>query len=230
MTPHLSSLVLHRLRYGELTPDEITRARTHLDECPRCSAVLRTQENHRAAFELAPLPEAIKAASKTAPAPTWAWQRWFAWGVALAAAVVLTVIAVPRFTDDGVRIKGDGSTFEVWRDTTDGPAVLRDHGIVSAGDRIQARFKRPSGPWVTLAGVSARGEVEVHGTWAADMKSTDWQVAPFALELDDEPGDYALVLVFTDERPRETAVEAVARGGPLPEGAELRRLTLEKGP
>lgn len=227
MSPHLSTLALHRMRNGELSTEETARARAHLAECPRCSAVLRNQENHRAAFELQPVPEAIRAASRSAPAASRPWSRWVAWGLALAAAALVTVL-VSRAPDDGVRTKGDDAVFEVWVDTPAGPAAVADHQEFSAGDRIQARFRRPSAPWVTLAGVDARGGVEIYGTWAADMDSPDWQAAPFALELDDEPGDLSLWLVFTPTRPAEAAVKGIAAGGAVPRGAEVRTLTLEK--
>jgi len=225
---HPSSLVLHRLRYGELSSEESAPVRAHIDACPRCSAVLRAQENHRAAFELAPVPEAIKQA--TTAKPERPWSRWLTWGVALAAAVLLAVIAVPMLNpDDGVRTKGGVGTFEVWRDTPEGPVAIGESDVVYTGDRIQARLKRPSAPWVTLAGKDAGGAVEIYGTWAADMHSVDWQTAPFALELDDTPGDLALWLVFTETRPADAAVAAAIDGAPLPGGAEIRTITLEKG-
>ena len=39
------------------------------------------------------------------------------------------------------------------------------------------------------------------------MDSTGWQRAPFALELDDAPGDQDLYLVYTEQRPSERAIE-----------------------
>jgi hypothetical protein len=226
---HPSSLLLHRLRYGELSPEESATVRAHVDTCPRCSSVLRTQQNHRAAFELAPIPEAIRQAAAT-PEPARPWSRWFVWGVALAAAVLLAVVGVQNLgPDDGVRTKGGSETFEVWRDTPEGAVAVGENDVVYTGDRIQARLKRPSAPWVTLAGKDARGEVEIYGTWAADMHTVDWQMAPFALELDDTPGDLSLWLMFTEARPADATVSAAIDGGPLPDGAELRTITLEKG-
>jgi len=82
---------------------------------------------------------------------------------------------------------------------------------------------------VTLAGKDAGGEVEIYGTWAADMHSVDWQMAPFALELDETPGDLELWLLFTESRPADSVVESFLDGGALPRGSEYRTITLEKG-
>jgi anti-sigma factor RsiW len=154
MKTHLSTLVLHRLRYGELSAEESSEVRAHLKTCERCSAMLRTQENHRAAFELRPVPEAIRELSQT-PVPAnapWRWSRWLAASLAMAAAVLLAVVVVPDLggVDPGtevVRVKGRSGNLEVWLDTHTGPRPLGEDEILRAGDRIQVRFRRPTQPW-----------------------------------------------------------------------------------
>jgi len=237
MTTHLSTLVLHRLRYGELSEAERSEVHAHLKTCERCAAMLRAQENHRAAFELRPVPDAIRDLSRQ-PVPAnapWRWRRWLAAGVALAAAALLAVLVVPDLGgvspgEDVVRIKGPARDFEAWLDTPQGPRPLGTDEILRAGDRIQVRFRRPTQPWVSLAGTDASGNIEVYGTWTADMHTPDWQLAPFALELDDSPGDQELVLLMTPKRLPEVAVRAAVRSGEAPPGSDLRSLILEKAP
>ncbi|MBW1880296.1 MAG: zf-HC2 domain-containing protein [Deltaproteobacteria bacterium] len=237
MKTHLSTLVLHRLRYGELSKAERSEVRAHLKSCDRCAAMLRAQENHRAAFELRPVPEAIRELSGT-PEPAnapWRWRRWLAAGVALAAAVLLAVVVVPDLggVETGmevVRAKGGSGNFEAWLDTPAGPRPMSEDEILHAGDRIQVRFRRPTQPWVSLAGIDASGNIEVYGTWIADMDTPDWQLAPFALELDNSPGDQDLVLLMTPKRPPDAVVRAVVNTGEALPGAELRSLLLEKVP
>lgn len=234
---HLSTLTLHRLRYGELSGEAAEQARAHLESCAQCAARLRAQENHRAAFELQPVPEALRDLARgTDPGSTaWRWPRWLVAGLALAAAALFAVVAVPRLQDQGAhqaditRLKGSGALFEVWLDTPSGPAILQEGEKVHPEDRIQVRFRRPSAPWATLAGVDVDGQVEIYGSWKADMDTTDWQIAPFALELDDSPGNLRLVLVFTQAKPGDATVEGAARTGHLPIAGEVRTITLEKG-
>jgi len=234
---HPSTLTLHRLRYGELDHEQAEQVRTHVDDCPGCAARLRAQENQRAAFELQPVPEAIRSLGRTEPARSpWRVPLWLLTGLALAAGTLLAVIAVPRLGDHGaheadtVRLKGSGARIEVWLDTSSGPALVQNGEKVHPRDRIQVRFRRPSAPWATLAGVDARGHVEIYGSWKTDMRTNDWQIAPFALQLDETPGDLHLVLMFTAGKPGEATIECTARTGRLPIAGEVRTITLEKGP
>lgn len=90
---HIHTLKLHQLRLGELSPDEEGRLRAHLAECALCASRLQHQHTARAAFQRAPMPEALQ------PQPAW-WERLRAWWLpaaalvpaALAAAFVLTPV------------------------------------------------------------------------------------------------------------------------------------------
>ena len=84
---HLSTLKLHALRYGELSGEEEAEARAHLDTCEKCASRLSAQENHRAAFELRPVPEAIRNPPAEVIRPRFG--RWIPM-VALAAASTLS--------------------------------------------------------------------------------------------------------------------------------------------
>ncbi|MFT5681467.1 MAG: hypothetical protein ACI8RZ_002373, partial [Myxococcota bacterium] len=137
---HISTLTLHKLRYGELSPDEHAELKTHLSDCETCSGRLSAQENHRAAFELMPVPEAILEAS----APS-LWKRLTqGWLIAplLVAAMALFVVSPGLF--DEIRTKG----------SSDIKILVEDYGelevgeAIRPGDRIQLRI--PPGEWVEV--------------------------------------------------------------------------------
>ncbi len=231
MSAHLSTLVLNQLRYGELEPDAARAARAHLDACARCSARLRAQEQHRAAFELAPVPHAIRKAA--APRPFHIRGRWLFAALALATAGLLATTVVPTLREvavdhDEVRTKGEVPDLEVWRETRAGPVEVLPGQTVRSGDRIQIRYRKPSAAWVSLVGGSTSGELEVYGSWEADRGSAGWQAAPFALQLDDAPHDERIALVFTPARLSEHALTAMVRRGAAPAGSEIRAVTLVK--
>lgn len=92
---HINTLLLHRLRLGELPAPEAERLAAHLAECALCAARAQTQLDTRRAFNIAPMPEAL------VPRPT-LWERLRAWlpaaalvPAALAGTLVLTTAAPP---------------------------------------------------------------------------------------------------------------------------------------
>lgn len=223
---HLSTLTLHALRYDELEADEAEAARAHLATCARCAARLQAQENHRAAFELRPVPEAIKNPPAEVIRP-----RFGRWIPALAlAAVALLALRLATLPDEPENlIKGGASVAEAWVDDASGGHAVAHGEAVHEGDRIQVRFKRPPLPQVALAGVDGNGSIEIYGRWTADQEPERWQTTPFSLRLDDTPGDLQLVLVFSEDPLSEKGVRSAASGQP-PRGAVVRRLHLDKEP
>ena len=109
-----------------------------------------------------------------------------------------------------------------------GPRALGDGEVVQAGDRIQLRFQRPPGDWVTFAGEDVTGEIEVYGTWRVDHEIVGWQDAPFGLTLDDTPGEQIFYAVFTNERPLSQEVSAELMGDELLEDAVIEFVELQK--
>lgn len=220
---HVSTLRLHRLRLGELSPTEEGEIRRHLADCPRCAARLDLQEQQRQAFVAAPIPEALR----PQPAP---WARWLRWaGLALlpVAAALFLVVRLPeistapeppalRAETPGLRTKGEAAHLEAWIDAPAGPVALRDGQPLSAGARVQLRFD--PGPWryVTLLGRDGQGVVEVYGTIPA--KGAGLQDAPFALTLDDTPGVQQFYGLLSQIRPDPDDLTA-ALSGPDAEAA-----------
>ncbi len=223
MSAHLSTLTLHQLRYGELDDAEEVDARAHLATCDLCSERLGAQQSERAAFEVRPVPEAIRNAS-SAPAPANNNRNWViaVTLIAVAAAVVLvaftqpfqsasvgTVIGDPIATGiDGIRPKGneDAIVVQAFKDTPSGPIAIDSGGQVRVGDRIQLKVRRPPAPWVTIAGVDGSGEAAVYGSWQPD--ADDWEPAPFGLTMDDTPGKESIYAIFTETEPNRAALRA----------------------
>ena len=213
MSAHPNTLTLHRLRYGELSGDEEHALRAHLDSCPDCAERLRSQQNHRAAFALQPVPEAIAAlGAKPAKKPWWR----FAWVPLMATAAMFLMVQLPQTLDspltEDVRTKGADVGLEAWLDTEPAARALSDGDEVEPGDTIQLRYRDREGGWVSFAGMDGDGDVEVYGSLPAEA-SPEWRNAPFALTLDDSPGPQRFYAVFTFERPSDRAVERALLGG-----------------
>ena len=231
---HPSTLTLHRMRYGELSADEVRDIEAHLTGCEACSARLQSQLSNRAAFELAPVPDAIRVASKPARSP-WRLAGWLV--PALAAAMALVVISPFSGTElpgdettlvETERTKGSNQgarSLQIWLDAGE-PTRLAEGASVSPGDRVQLKYRARPG-WVTFAGVDGRGVVEVYKAVNTDG-SGEWRPAPFSLTLDDAPGEQQFLAVFTSERPDRQAVADALKSGKTVPGLKIERVTVVK--
>jgi len=217
---HVSTLSLHRLRYGELDASEEQALRDHLHSCEACAARLRAQENHRAAFELEPVPQALRTRGSR--------QRWGRWLVAPALAVAAVLLAVPLLTSQpDVTLKGGSADLEAWIHQPDGARQLHDSDRVFPGDRIQLRYRNASYDLVTFAGMDASGEVEVYGTYEAN-EGGGWHTAPIALTLDETPGAQVFFGVYSDEVPSEAELVRALRRGEELRDAEIVVVSFNK--
>jgi hypothetical protein len=238
---HLSTLTLNRYRYGELDEGEVAVMRTHLDGCDHCSARLQGQENNRAAFELTPVPDFIKSLAPPAPKAAW-WSRWQVWLAPALGATALVLIALPsgpstapdglkdpeRLPVETTQTKGAKDVLEAWLETDRGPRPLANGAEVGPGSRIQLRYRQTTSKWVTFAGADGSGEVEVYGTFPAEVGEQGWQAAPFALTLDDAAGIQKFYAVFTSTPPTPESVEmSLAAEGSVP-GGETESIQLHK--
>ncbi|MCB9758940.1 MAG: zf-HC2 domain-containing protein [Alphaproteobacteria bacterium] len=236
---HLSTLKLNQLRYGELTADDEAAARAHLDTCERCADRLRAQEANRAAFVLQPVPPALKA---PAPSP---WRRWWV-AVTPVLALAALILIIPRLTSlndqgtgtvsglsedhetDRTRIKGARVELEAWLNTPRGERALNKGDAVATGDVIQFRFDAGDHRYVTFAGVDGTGQVEVYGTFTANGPQAGVSAAPFALTLDDTPGDQTFFAYFTESAPQPGEVKASALQRTSLSNGTFRTITLSK--
>ena len=208
---HVSTPALHRVRLGESTPDEREAVRAHLDVCPRCADRLRLQEATRAAFVLEPVPGALR----SRPSP---WRRLVPWAVPVLAAVAATllVVVLPSGPDPSrlgpVRSKGELTAMEVVAERDAGPVVLAPGARVVPGDHLQIRFDPGPYPWAAFAGQDGSGAIEVFQVLRVEPGPL--RPAPFALELDDTPGDEQIFVVFSETPPDpEWLVDVLDAGG-----------------
>ncbi len=226
MTAHLSTLVLHQLRYGELDGETLSSARAHLQRCPRCAARLQVQRAERAAFVLRPVPESLHS---SAPAPTPGWLRW--WipaGLAATLGLILvlsTSLSSAEAPGDIIRPRGALPDVEVWLDSDGGPRLLRSSDRLEAGSRVQLKYRPHGASHVAFAGRDGAGLIAIYGG-AAVSGGEGLIEAPFALTLDGTPGDQELFVVTADHPLDEEAVRAAVRGGL--DGARVVRTVVPK--
>lgn len=229
MTPHPSTLTLHRLRYGELDPSTESTVRQHLGSCERCSERLGVQVRERAAFVVRPVPEAIRALATPPPSRRSWWAELFPFALAAAAAAVLFV-SVPalRGVDpaevDTVRFRGTLPAVEAWIDEGGGPRMLREADVLGAGDRIQLAYDPRGASYVAIAGRDGTGTIEVYTTRAPT--GVGLVRAPFALTLDGVPGVQELFVIGSGAPLSEGEVKAAVRSGV--EGVEVARIAVRK--
>jgi len=230
MTPHLSTLALHRLRYGEITGDEREQAVAHLHDCSRCQARLTVQERERAAFVLEPVPVALRRTVLRRASEHWLFRILVPFAVVAAAvAVIALVVPTPPETEEGpdgnrVVYRGFLPAIEAWVDEGTGPRPLRPGESLAEGDRVQLRYDAHGAAHVALAGRDSSGMVEIYSLHAPS--GTGLLTAPFALELDDSQGQQELFVVTSDE-PLDEGVVEEAIGGLVP-GVTVSRIAFPK--
>jgi anti-sigma factor RsiW len=221
MTPHLSTLALHQLRYGELPDADAAAARDHLSACAACSDRLAAQERERAAFVARPVPPRILAEARASRARA-GYRRWAAGGAAvLALAASALFVTAPR---DEIRTRGELPEIEAWVDRGHGPEPLDAGGAVAAGDRVSLKYDPHGASAVAIAGRDSTGEVEVYTTNAPT--GVGLVEAPFGLQLDDTPGTQELFVLGSDRPLSAEDVEAAVTEGV--DGVRVSRVALEK--
>ncbi|MFT4627721.1 MAG: hypothetical protein ACI8PZ_006408 [Myxococcota bacterium] len=198
MSRHVSTLDLHRMRYGELSPEQGQVLRSHIAGCELCAERERVQHADRAGFVLTPLPPSIAALE---PPPRISRRWWSGLALLLAAAVALVVV-LPQLSGapdtPTERAKGSTPDLEVWIATETGPRPLRADEALRAGDTVQLLFDPHGASEVWLAGRDGAGTVEVYGRVTPDGEGL--QPAPFALTLDDTPGAQEFVVLIPNAR------------------------------
>lgn len=209
---HVSTLDLHRLRYGELPATRAAGLRQHLDDCAACRGRMQAQQALRAEFEVLPVPAGLR----TPPArPWWTWSRLPALA-AMAAALMLTLRLADPSATDTTRLKGAAAEVLV-----EGRGTLASGDLVRAGDRLQVRV--PAGPWAE-AWVSDGATV----LGRFPLVEGEATLAPFSLTIDDSPGRERLVIVLSEGPGTEAQVKRALRGESVP-GLKKVELSFVKG-
>jgi hypothetical protein len=212
---HISTLDLHRLRYGELDKARASEVRAHVDGCPTCTDRLQAQHAMRAEFEVRPVPAALREASKRPRVPTWVWALLP--GLMVAALALFVVLPADVGTSyDDVRYKGGGVELLLEGQGVVDPKATRFH----EGDRVQVRVApaHAGQAWVTDGH-------QVLGTFPVEAgKAT---LAPFSLTLDGEPGAEHLVVLVSREMLQDDQIQRILVGRRMP-GVDVTYLELEK--
>jgi hypothetical protein len=234
MTPHLSTLALHRLRYGEITGAEREEATAHLDVCARCQARLAVQERERSAFVLEPVPAALRGSSVLRRVREHGLPRILVPVAVAAMAAGAIGVALPALRSDDPEVETEGNrilyrgflpAIEAWVDEGEGPHPLRPGESLAEGDRVQLRYDAQGAEHVALAGRDSSGVVEIYTLSAPG--GTGLQTAPFALELDDSTGEQELFVV-TSDTPLDEGVVYDALAGATPQGVTVSRIAFPK--
>lgn len=237
-TPHLSTLALHKLRYGELGEAERRAAGAHLEACPVCRRRLGVQERTREEFVLQPVPADLQGtlaspararSPRRGGASSWVQRLLLPWALVAAAAVFVGVPALRAARSveaaEVVRTKGGASGLEIWIDR-DGPRALRGTDVLHAGDRVQVLYDPEGAPFVAVAGRDPTGEIQVWGHLRPERDGL--QPAPFALTLDTTPGFQEIVVVRSPFELTPDEVRRAVLGRSLPAGVEAERVLLPK--
>jgi hypothetical protein len=226
---HLSTLELVRFRAGELSPDRHAAAQQHLADCSTCHARADAAQADDDAVAVEPLPDWLPREGAAQSPGQWAlWvRRWLPASTSLAAAALMLVVALPvlrapAMSGDGLRSKGELPAMEVWVDSDGGARPLEVGEALQEGDRVQLFYDPRGADRVALAGRDHTGAIEIYGVLAPVRDGL--QPAPFALTLDDAPGNQELFVVVGDAGLDAAAAEAaVRRGDPA-----VRRMVLPK--
>ncbi len=190
---HLSILQLESIALGHET---LVTARTHIDECPRCSERLNALRASDPSIRSAPEFAAARSALLTAsPSRTRRQRRRFVMGgsalLALAAAWAITLR--PGIVNDAAptaRLKGT-PTIAIAR--VDGTGPLR------VGDRFSLEVGSAAHPYVMAFAVDERGEVtQLWPTGDRSATATPGPHARLPVTLEATPGSFWLEGVFSD--------------------------------
>lgn len=213
-TPHISTLRLHQLRLGELSPELTGDLREHLALCGVCSHRLDAQVDARLVIARQPVPAVLL------PARSW-WERLRAPLAALAVlstavAMVSILPASPGSNPEQApteRVKGFVPELEAWVESGTSARPLYTGERVGGGTRVQLRYNPGKHRFVTLAGRDAAGTVELYGTLPA--AGPGLHSAPFSLTLDDSRGEQEFFAILTDIRPDPDVVLDVLKADPV---------------
>lgn len=215
---HISTLLMHQYRYGELSPERAAEVRAHIDSCEACRGRLMAQENHRAEFELMPMPEAIKAKVARPRRRSWLWGALALPALGAAALLIVPALMPVESTDGwmGYELetnpgKGDGEDeadlagrqsadgtegIQAWLSTEE-PRLITTADVLRPGDKVQLSYRTDDRATVTLAGRDGSGAVEVYGALETEADG-EWHLAPLSLVLDRTPGEQIFFTVYSD--------------------------------
>lgn len=217
-----SLAMLRRLDTGELTGTDARVARTHVDGCDSCTAVLRDFEAERAALRLSlPFP-ALEARIEERRRPVAGLVRrfWFALAIPAAAAFAFALIP-PQTVESPIRVKGSAAIDFVVK-TADGTRPGTDGEALRAGDTIRLKYATGGRAFVLIAGIDADGRVFPYlaqGDRSAAAR-TPSDFAPNAVTFDADPRPERVFALYSDlpisiDELKSAAADALKEAGTI---------------
>jgi hypothetical protein len=207
MTPD-AHVPRHQLEALATTADPAAapEARRHLASCPSCAQRLAEIEKARAAY-LAAFPadgfarqvaaRAQRASREPAIEPS-SRRRWFAGFGTLALAAGAIALFALRPTDE-IRLKGGPASWQVVAKRGERTWPLTDGATLRPGDRLAFTYTLAQDRFFLLLGVDDGGTVSQYGgaDGAPLRLARGSGPLPFAIELDERPGEERLFAVFS---------------------------------
>lgn len=230
MTPfrgdgHLTDLALeHALDGSPLAGTE-----AHLAACAVCAGRLQAA----GAVELPPLafpsPSLAVQPAMAAPANRPVWIGL----IAVAAALVLVAL-LPRDAGDGIRLRGEALTLQVWRDGGATSERLVDGDRVAPGDRLGFRVRHREPGHLLVLGLDDADAAYVCYPQAEGGRSVPVDASleldplPEAVRLDAVGASERLIAVLCDAPFTLDEVSGALADGDVPEGCVADGVTLVK--
>ena len=251
----IPDILLERYRLEELSPDERAQLedRIRRDETlrRRLEALDRSDDEIRRRYPsdemAARIRERLAARASASPSAARRSAAYWAVPLAVAAAVTLLVVVVPRSADkketDSDRIKGLSPALALYRRTAQGSETLADGAVARAGDLLRVGYRAAGKPYGIILSIDGRGAVTVHlphhADRAATLKRDGTVLLDEAYELDDAPqwerfyfvtGDASFAVTPIVDAARDAAVSR--RNPPaalaLPHGLEQSTFSIQK--
>lgn len=219
MSRRVPDLLVEKLHFGELSPDEAKRVRARLEAedggLARLAALVESDRELGARLPLRPTAatrstdEIAMGGHQRPGLRVSATRRWLAPALAFGALVLAFAIAWPLVDTpdarDPLRAKG-GSQLIIYRLAARGPELLNHGALAQEGDRLQLSARLAEEAHLAILSVDGLGVVTVHQP-PTDSKVHELQV-PSSFVLDEAPRFERFFLFVS---PAPIAVEPLVR-------------------
>lgn len=235
MTPfrrdgHLTDLALEHTLDGA----PLAGADQHLAACDVCTSRLQAAR----AVELPELRSMPASVQPLAALPTPANRGWYGLiGLLVAAAALFAAVPLLRPANgpsDGIRLRGDGLSLQVFRDAGEVSERLRDGDPIAPGDRLGFRVRNREAGHLLILGLDDAGGAYLCYPQGGGGNSVEVQPSPTprtlpeAVRMDAQRGTERLFAVLCEDPfALDDVIERVS-AGQLPQGCAVDGISLEK--
>jgi hypothetical protein len=235
MTPfrrdgHLTDLALEHTLDGA----SLEGADAHLSTCHTCADRLQAAR----AVELPDLRTMPASVQPLAALPAPANRGWYGLvGLLVAAVALFAALPLLRPTtgpSDGIRLRGDGLSLQVFRDAGEISERLRDGDPVAPGDRLGFRVRNRDAGHLLILGLDDAGGAYLcypqggGGSSVEVRPSGTPRTLPEAVRMDEQRGTERLFAVLCEEPFALDAVIDPVSAGETPPGCAVDGITLVK--